>query len=82
MGSVNLELEPLYEAIKQYGFRFWEGGGRLSMKKYWVISEGAHVLFLLTNSVTVTLAANQKYLLSQWSLVLITVLSFLQRKAS
>ena len=36
MGSVNLELEPLYEAIKQYGFRFWEwgGGGGLSMKKY------------------------------------------------
>ena len=36
MGSVNLELKPLYEAIKQYGFRFWEGGGGggLSMKKY------------------------------------------------
>ena len=27
MGSVNLELEPLYESIKQYGFCFWEGRG-------------------------------------------------------
>ena len=34
MGSVNLELEPLYGAIKQYGFWFWGGGGRISMKKY------------------------------------------------
>jgi len=33
MGSVNLELEPLYEAIKQYGFWFWEGGGGGTKKK-------------------------------------------------
>ena len=26
MGSVNLKLEPLYEAIKQYCFFFWWGG--------------------------------------------------------
>ena len=83
IGSVNLELEPLYEVIKQYGF-FWGGGvgGGPGMKKYCVISEEEHLLFLSTNSVTVTLPANQKYLLSQWSLVLIDVLSFLQRKAS
>ena len=36
MGSVNLKLEPLYEAIKQYCFFFGgggEGGEGLSMKK-------------------------------------------------
>ena len=36
MGSVNLELEPLYEATRQSNntvFGFWGGGG-LSMKKY------------------------------------------------
>ena len=27
MGSVNLELEPLYEAIKQYGCWCLEAGG-------------------------------------------------------
>ena len=27
MGSVNLKLEPLYEAIKQYGFFLGGGGG-------------------------------------------------------
>lgn len=33
MGSVNLELEPLYEAIKEYGFWFWEGRGETKHKE-------------------------------------------------
>ena len=51
IGSVNLELEPLYEVIKQYGFLGGVGGGGPGMKKYWVISEEEHFLFLSTNSV-------------------------------